>query len=134
MLYICITDRYPCFRLSVCPYFRSSFHLPLSTPLLLPSFVHPLVYCFLGLLPSLFPSFRTRAPRNNKRPRPTAKAPADGDGDPSDEDDGEGPGDAGVDLIGKMLFTSSLLGTHDEGDRLVTEPGTHTDEDTGGGI
>ena len=92
-----ITDRYPCFRLSVCHYFRSSLNLSPSTPLLLASFVHPLVYFFLGLLPSLFPSFRTRTPRNNKRPRAAAKAPADGDGDSSDEDDDEGPGDAGVD-------------------------------------
>ena len=74
-----------------------------------------------------------RTPRNNKRPRATAKAPADDDEDSPDEgdDDDEGNGDAGVDLIGKKFFISSLLDTHDEGDCLVTEPGTHTDEDTG---
>ena len=68
---------------------------------------------------------------SKKRSRTSAKAPADDDEDSSEEDDELDPETAGLDLIGKKFFISSLLDTHAEGHCLVTEPGTHTDDETG---
>jgi len=58
------------------------------------------------------------------RQRQTA---ARSDSDSSDDEDGTA---AGTDLIGKK-FLLSCIEDHAEGECLVTEPGVHTDEDTG---
>ena len=73
--------------------------------------------------------YKDRQPARPAQPRPAASrrpAPA-GDGDSSEDEDGA---PTGADLVGGKFLLSSTE-DHAEGERLVTEPGVHIDEDTG---